>query len=60
MDGLWKRGCFKKWKQADLLNNNRVFGSSFHYDIKRNWASGQITKVQLVVMGNNMKEGEDY
>eukprot|EP00961_Rhodomonas_salina_P199113 2685874-Rhodomonas_salina.1 len=66
MDGLWKLGCFKKWKRGDLLKNNRVFGSHFHsdYDIKRNGESGQITncKVQLarVVMGNNMKEGEDY
>eukprot|EP00961_Rhodomonas_salina_P275180 3717634-Rhodomonas_salina.1 len=64
MEGLWKLGCFKKWKCGDLLKNNslRVFGSRFHYDIKCNRASGQITncKVQLVVMGNNMKEGEDY
>eukprot|EP00961_Rhodomonas_salina_P185937 2510542-Rhodomonas_salina.1 len=34
MDGLWKRGCFKKWKCGDLLKNDRVFGSRFHYDIK--------------------------
>eukprot|EP00961_Rhodomonas_salina_P218663 2955124-Rhodomonas_salina.1 len=43
MDGLWKRGCFKEWKRGDLLKNNRVFGSRFHFDIKRNGASGQIT-----------------
>eukprot|EP00961_Rhodomonas_salina_P206037 2781089-Rhodomonas_salina.1 len=34
MDGLWKRGCFKKWKHGNLLKNDRVFGSRFHYDIK--------------------------
>eukprot|EP00961_Rhodomonas_salina_P146018 1965346-Rhodomonas_salina.1 len=62
MDRLWKWGCFKKWKHGDLLKTNRVFGSCFHYDIKCHGASGQITncKVQLVVMGNNIKEGEDY
>eukprot|EP00961_Rhodomonas_salina_P010377 139191-Rhodomonas_salina.1 len=62
MDGLWTRGCFKRWRRSDLQTNDRVFGSRFHYNIKRDGATGQITncKVQLVVMGNRMKEGEDY
>eukprot|EP00961_Rhodomonas_salina_P189163 2552264-Rhodomonas_salina.1 len=62
MDGLWKRGCFKLWKLSDLLASNRVFGSSFHYNIKRDGSTGLITncKVRLVVMGNRMKEGKDY
>eukprot|EP00961_Rhodomonas_salina_P135928 1828993-Rhodomonas_salina.1 len=62
MSWLWKRGCFKKWKRGDLEKTDRVLGSRFHYNIKRDGATGQITncKVQLVVMGNRMKEGEDY
>lgn len=27
-DGLWKRGCFKKWKHSNLRPNDRVLGSS--------------------------------
>eukprot|EP00961_Rhodomonas_salina_P214839 2901555-Rhodomonas_salina.1 len=62
MDGLWKRGCFTRWKRSDLLRHDRIFGSRFHYNIKRDGATGQITncKVRLVVMGNRMKEGEDF
>eukprot|EP00961_Rhodomonas_salina_P252464 3412445-Rhodomonas_salina.2 len=62
MEGLWSRGCFKQWKRSELLASDRVFGSRFHYNIKRNGVTGQITncKVQLVVMGNRMREGEDY
>eukprot|EP00961_Rhodomonas_salina_P193693 2615062-Rhodomonas_salina.1 len=62
MDGLWKRGCFQRWQRKDLLPNDRVFGSRFHYNIERDGATGQITncKVQLVVQGNRMKEGKDY
>eukprot|EP00961_Rhodomonas_salina_P192912 2603143-Rhodomonas_salina.1 len=62
MDGLWRRGCFKLWKRSELLASDRVFGSRFHYNIKRDGATGQITncKVRLVVMGNRMLEGEDY
>eukprot|EP00961_Rhodomonas_salina_P063228 849677-Rhodomonas_salina.1 len=62
MTGLWTKGCFKRWKRKDLACNNWVFASQFHYNIKRDGATGQITncKVWLVVMGNRMKEGEDY
>lgn len=62
MTGLWDRGCFRKWKRKDLLLDYRVFGSRFHYHIKRDGATGHITncKVRLVVQGQRMKEGEDY
>eukprot|EP00961_Rhodomonas_salina_P014791 198614-Rhodomonas_salina.1 len=62
MDGLWKSRCFQRWQRKDLLPNDRVFGSRFHHNIKRDGATGQITncKVQLVVQGNRMKEGKDY
>jgi hypothetical protein len=62
MQGLWKRGCFKKWNRRDLDPTDRVFGSRFHYNIKRDGRTGRVTncKVRLVVMGNRMKEGEDY
>eukprot|EP00961_Rhodomonas_salina_P108014 1454412-Rhodomonas_salina.1 len=61
MDGLNKLGCFKKWNRTELAPNDRVFGSQFHYNIKRDGATSQVTncKVSLVVMGNRMK-GEDY
>eukprot|EP00961_Rhodomonas_salina_P064184 862938-Rhodomonas_salina.3 len=54
MDGLWRLGCCKRWKRKDLLPTDRVFGSSFHYNIKHDGATGHITncKVQLVVQGN--------
>eukprot|EP00961_Rhodomonas_salina_P150031 2020226-Rhodomonas_salina.1 len=62
MDGLWKHCCFKQWKLRDLLASYCMFGSLFHYNIKHDGATGLITncKVQLVVMGNRMKEGKDY
>eukprot|EP00961_Rhodomonas_salina_P044209 593875-Rhodomonas_salina.1 len=60
--GLWKRGCLKRWKRGDLKQDDRVFCSRFHYNIKRDGKTGQITncKVRLVVMGHKMKEGEDF
>eukprot|EP00961_Rhodomonas_salina_P038514 517548-Rhodomonas_salina.2 len=60
--GLWDKGCFKRWKHSELLNDDWVFGSLFHYHIKRDSATGHVTncKARLVVMGNRMKEGKDY
>eukprot|EP00961_Rhodomonas_salina_P130203 1753205-Rhodomonas_salina.1 len=43
MKGLWSRGCFKRWRCSDLLPSDRVFGSRFHYNIKRDGATGHIT-----------------
>ena len=62
LKGLWARDCFRKWRRKDLLLTDWVFGSRFHYNIKRNAQTGQITdcKVRLVVMGHKMKEGEDF
>eukprot|EP00961_Rhodomonas_salina_P062895 844474-Rhodomonas_salina.2 len=62
MTGLWARGCFKKWHRNDLLKTDRVFGSRFHCNIKRDAATGLITncKVRLVVLGNRMEEEIDY
>eukprot|EP00961_Rhodomonas_salina_P076269 1023610-Rhodomonas_salina.3 len=47
MEGIWRWG---------------VWGSQFHYNIKLDGATVQITncKVRLMVMGNQMREGEDY
>lgn len=60
--GLWKQGCFKKWRRSDLLPNDRVFSSRYHYKIKHAMVTGKITKfkVRLVVQGHCMKEGKDY
>ena len=61
-DGLWSMGCFKKWNRKDLLPSDKVFGSRFHYHIKRDAITGTISrfKVRLVVQGQNMVEKEDY
>ena len=60
--GLWERGCFKKWKRSDLLPNDRVFTSRYHYKIKRDPKTLKISKfkVRLVVQGHRMKESVDY
>eukprot|EP00961_Rhodomonas_salina_P246819 3334422-Rhodomonas_salina.1 len=47
MDGVWRRGCFKRWKRKDLLPTDRVFGSLFHYNIKRDGATGHITNCKV-------------
>lgn len=62
MKGLWDKQCFRRWKRCELASNDSVFGSRFHYHIKRDGATGQVIncKVQLVVMGHRMTEGEDY
>eukprot|EP00961_Rhodomonas_salina_P046413 622947-Rhodomonas_salina.2 len=62
MDYLWLHCCFKPecWKWSELLASDRVFCSGFHYSIKQDGATGQITNcnLRLVVMGNRMQE--DY
>ena len=62
LTGLWSRDCFKRWKRGDLLKSDSVFGSRFHYHIKRDPKTGLITncKVRLVVQGNTLKAGEDF
>eukprot|EP00961_Rhodomonas_salina_P010089 135788-Rhodomonas_salina.2 len=60
--GLWERGCFKKWKLEDVLGDDCVFGSSYHYKIKHCIKTGKITKfkVRMVVQGHKMQEGVDF
>eukprot|EP00961_Rhodomonas_salina_P093597 1259395-Rhodomonas_salina.1 len=60
--GLWKWGCLKSWKHSDLETTDSVFCSRFHYKIKRDGKTWQITncKIRLIVMGHKMKEGEDF
>jgi len=64
MDGLWRRGCFKKWKLSALTpeQQKHVFGSRFHHKIKQHTKTCLIKslKIRLVVMGNNMTRGEDF
>ena len=62
MTGLWQKGCFRKWQKKDLLPDDRVFGSRFHYKIKRCTKTGRIKrfKVRLVVQGHLMEESVDY
>eukprot|EP00961_Rhodomonas_salina_P257186 3475591-Rhodomonas_salina.1 len=49
-------------KIADLQQGTKVFGSRFHYKIKRHSDTMQLKKpkVRLVVQGNQMQEGEHY
>eukprot|EP00961_Rhodomonas_salina_P048465 650667-Rhodomonas_salina.1 len=46
-NGLWERCCFKKWRHCDLLPNDSVFGSSYHYKIKHCHVTGRITKFKV-------------
>ena len=61
MSGLWARNCFRKVKRKDLLPNDRVFSSRFHYHIKRDAATGKIIrfKVRLVIQGHRMQASTD-
>jgi len=64
MDGLFRRGCFRKWRICDLSPEQRkhIFGSRFHHKIKRHTKTGKVKslKIRLVVMGNNMTQGTDF
>ena len=35
MDGLWRRGALEKVLRSSLDASARIFGSRFHYKIKR-------------------------
>ena len=60
--GLFRRGVFQRVHEKDLPRGTKVFGSRFHYKIKRHTDTMQVkqTKVRLVVQGQQMTEGEDY
>ena len=64
MEGLFRRGCFKKHYLKDLSSEQRqhIFGCRFHHKMKRHTKTGKLKsfKIRLVVMGNNMEKGEDF
>jgi len=60
MDGLWRRGVFRKVLRSSLTPQDRVFTSRFHYKIKRKGGEFDKCKVRLVVQGQHMRrKGED-
>jgi len=61
MDGLWGRGALEKVLRSSLDASARIFGSRFHYKIKRQLdMSLDKLKVRLVLQGQHMKQGVDY
>eukprot|EP00961_Rhodomonas_salina_P192756 2601350-Rhodomonas_salina.2 len=56
MTCLMSRGCFCKWQTRDLTPEQ------FHHKIKCNTSTGvaKSLKTSLIVMGNQMKKGEEY
>ena len=61
MDGLWRRGALEKVLCSSLDTSARIFGSRFHYKIKRQLdMSLDKLKVRLVLQGQHMKQGVDY
>eukprot|EP00961_Rhodomonas_salina_P112220 1510403-Rhodomonas_salina.1 len=64
MTGLWDSGCLRKARKSELTNEERkhIFHSKFHYKIKLSGCTGRVTKckARVVVLGNHMKQGEDY
>ena len=60
VDGLWRRGVFRKVLRSSLTPQDRVFTSRFHYKIKRKGEEFDKCKVRLVVQGQHMRrKGED-
>jgi len=61
MDGLLRRGALEKVLRSSLDASARIFGSRFHYKIKRQLdMSLDKLKVRLVLQGQHMKQGVDY
>ena len=61
MDGLWGRGALEKVLRSSLDASAGIFGSRFHYKIKRQHdMSLDKLKVRLVLQGQHMKQGVDY
>eukprot|EP00961_Rhodomonas_salina_P101305 1363405-Rhodomonas_salina.1 len=44
--GLWDRDCFRKVQRSSLPKGQRVFGSHFHYKIKRDNTSNTLQKLK--------------
>ena len=60
MDGLWRRGVFRKVLRSSLTPQDRVFTSRVHYKIKRKGGEFDKCKVRLVVQEEHMRrKGED-
>jgi len=60
MDGLWRLGALEKVLRSSLDASARIFGSRFHYKIKRQLdMSLDKLKVRLVLQGQHMKQGVD-
>ena len=55
MDGLRRRGVFRKVLRSSLTPQDRVFTSRFHYKIKRKGGEFDKCKVRLVVQGQHMR-----
>jgi len=61
MDGVWRRGALQKVLRSSLDASARIFGSRFHYKIKRHLdKSLDKLKVRLVLQGQHMQQGVDY
>jgi len=61
MDGLWRRGALEKVLRSSLDTSACIFGSRFHYKIKRQVdMSLDKLRVRLVLQGQHMKQGVDY
>lgn len=56
MDGLWKGHVLKPVKRSSLLPEDKVFGTRFHYKIKRKNGKFDKCKVRLVVQGQHMRK----
>ena len=62
MDGLFhKREALERVLRSSLDGSARVFGSRFHYKIRRNLdMTVDQLKVRLVLQGQHMEQGVDY
>jgi len=55
-NGLWRRGALEKVLRSSLDASARIFGSRFHYKIKRQLAmSLDKLKARLGLQGQHMK-----
>ena len=56
MEGLWGKKVLEKVKRSSLSRQDKVFGSRFHYKIKRKNGKFDKCKVCLVVQGQHMRK----
>jgi len=55
MQGLWSRGYFQKILRTSLTDQDRIFSTRFHYQIKMKESKFDKCKVRLVVQGQHIK-----